>query len=109
MSGRSGLMGKNPPTHRQTCGTRAGYQAHARAGERACRRCAARQYYEQAQWRIRTGRTTNAHVPYATLVMLLNAVPAEVREQARIELGLTYNHAMAIPPNIEEGSSDDQD
>ncbi|WCZ32423.1 hypothetical protein CMASS_04880 [Corynebacterium massiliense DSM 45435] len=33
------MGGLKPPTRRETCGTKSGYQAHYRAGERPCVRC----------------------------------------------------------------------
>lgn len=74
----------------EVCGTYAAWQQHYLSGERggqideACRH--AHDVYI-GQWRVRSGRTKNALVPYPLLGALLAAAPTELEERAEELLG----------------------
>jgi hypothetical protein len=72
---------------RSMCGTYGGYQRHYRNGEDPCDPCTHAHTVYHGQWRVRSGRTRTARVPYELLGALLGAAPTELEERAEEELG----------------------
>lgn len=96
---RTSARGKLGPSVRQpaktaktvapvdTCGTYGGYQQHHRDGTEVCGPCNHAHSVYMGQWRVRSGITKNAQVPYGLLGLLLWSAPTAVEELAEQVLG----------------------
>jgi hypothetical protein len=69
------------------CGTYSGYQRHYRNKEKPCDPCIHALNTYQGGWRVRSGHTRYARVPYGLLGALLTKAPVKLRKQAEIQLG----------------------
>ncbi|MFD8496307.1 hypothetical protein [Amycolatopsis sp. NPDC059657] len=80
-------MPETPTSIDSRCGTYGGYQAHYKRSEKPCPACKHAFTVYMGRWRVRSGRTKNALVPYDVLGALLAAVPTELEEWAEARLG----------------------